>query len=80
MSRPVLRPPWVLLSYMHAGDEVTEVMAAADFDGIGVLCIWRADRDGDWSCWAVDTEMGENHEPDDDDEVPAEPPFDRGGG
>lgn len=72
----VLEGGWIAISWMTSGDKITYLMAAKDEDGIGVLAVWEL-RDGDWSCWAVDTEAGEpvtRHDEDDGDCVPLVPP------
>jgi hypothetical protein len=71
-----LEHPWVFLSGITVGgDYYVEIMAAACFDGIGVIASWRLDMNGKWKVWAVDTEQSYPIEVFDEGEcVPPSPP------
>lgn len=64
---PLLDDGWALLSYTgDDGGRLSQVTAAKDWDGIGVIARWTRQPDDSWSCWAADTEGGEEA---------TEPPF-----
>lgn len=66
---------WHLLEKVTSNGRVTEVMAAANIDGIGVLAVWTLDDNNKWVAKAIDTEGGLKPIRDDDGEaVPAKPP------
>lgn len=51
--------PWVLLSAIHGGGALIDLLAAMSDDGIGVMARWQLDpKDGGWEVFVVDTEEG----------------------
>lgn len=78
-----LEDGWILLSCIGSEFGLSEVMAAKDEDGIGVVAIWKrvAGQDhrltDEWDVWAVDTEDGRrvhSYDIDGGDTVPLTPP------
>jgi len=68
---------WHLLNALTVGNEITELMAAASDDGIGMIVRWKKEADG-WEAEVMDTEGGgwdyvEFYE--EGCEIPVEPPF-----
>lgn len=69
---------WHILNTISDHTGPTEVMAAGNCDGIGVIARWRKRQDGNWSVYATDTEqahMSFIHKFDEDECVPENPPL-----
>lgn len=49
---------WRVLSTIHHGDRLDELLAATCEDGIGVIARWTRRADGGWDVQAMDTEGG----------------------
>lgn len=69
---------WHRLNMLCVGDQVTELMAASEDDGIGFIARWIRQEDGTWSVWAIDTESDQGMQRVTDfhegEPIPPEPP------
>ncbi len=54
---------WIILSSIGNTEGPSEVMAAHDCDGIGVVAIWHLEADGSWRVREANTEEGIATEP-----------------
>jgi hypothetical protein len=69
---------WHTLSSIYHGTRLTELLAAACDDGIGIIARWTRREDGAWDVEAMDTEGTDGMKPvtefDEGESVPPEPP------
>lgn len=69
---------WHILSTIHHGFQLTELLAAACDDGIGIIARWTLREDGKWDVEAMDTESTDGMQPvtefSEEEPVPATPP------